>query len=121
MNKNIREYINLIDQIIINEAVNLHKNDHGIDDIVIWLGKSNKRHGMSVKISNFKNKWREDNNFTIKIPSLDYDPKQVASWITTDTIQKILQWIKINQNIIYDFENDKIMYSNDLISKLSKI
>lgn len=117
----IRKYINLVNKSDITEAVNLHKKDHGIDDVVIWVGKGNGRHGPRVKVSNAKNSWRNDDNFTIKIPSLDYNYRQAASWITHDILEKIFQWIKLNQQVLYDFENGTIMYSDELINKLSRI
>lgn len=104
----------------INEMANLGKEDHGIDHVVIQVGKANKQHGLRVKISNLKDRWNED-NFVIMMPSLDYDPSVVARWIRGDVMKKILEWIKLNSEVLYDFENDKIVYTRDFINRVSKI
>jgi hypothetical protein len=32
-----------------------------------------------------------------------------------------MDWIKLNQQVLYDFETDKIMYTDQFISKISKV
>jgi hypothetical protein len=68
-----------------------------------------------------KNKWSNDDNFVIQLPSLDYDPSQVANWINGNVMKKILEWIVLNQELLYDFEMDKIMYTDQFINKISKV
>jgi len=121
----LRKYIDMVMQEeqddVLHEMANLGKEDHGIDDVVIWVGKANKRHGLRVKISNVKNRWSNDDNFVIQMPNLDYDPSQVARWITYDIMKKIKEWIALNQKVLYDFETDKIMYTRDFLNKISKV
>ena len=59
-------------------------------------------------------------NFTIMMPSLDYDPNQVANWIDNKTINKILDWIKINQQVLYDYETGLIDDTEEFMKKLEK-
>ena len=99
------EIINEQTDAMLHEMANVHANTHGIDDVVIWVGVANKRHGLRVKVSNVKNKFDKNNNFVIQMPSLDYDPKQVAAWINNSIMNKILAWIKINQPHLNDYEN----------------
>ena len=106
---------------ILHEMANLGSHNHGIQDVVIWVGKANKQHGLRIKVSNLKNKWRNDDNFVIQLPSLDYDHSQVASWITPKILEKIFDWIKLNQQVLYDYETDEIMYTDQFISHLSKV
>ena len=106
---------------VLHEMANLGKDDHGINNVVIWVGKSNKQHGVRVKVSNLKNRWSNDDNFVIQLPTLDYDPSKVAKWINKDVMLKILSWIKLNQQVLYDFENDKIMYTRDFLNQISKV
>lgn len=121
----LRKYIDMIlkeeQDDVLHEMANLGPSDHGIQDVVIWVGKSNKQHGLRVKISNSKNRWNNDDNFVIQMPSLDYDPDQVARWITPAIMKKIQQWIVLNQQVLYDFETDKIMYTRDFLNNISKI
>ena len=105
---------------VLHEMANLGSHNHGIRDIVIWVGKANKQHGLRIKVSNLKNKWSDD-NFVIQLPSLDYDPSKVANWIHGSLMLKIKQWIVLNQELLHDFETDKIMYTDQFINKISKV
>jgi hypothetical protein len=121
----LRKYIDMVfkeeQDDVLHEIANLGSHNHGISDVVIWVGKANKQHGLRIKVSNLKNRWSNDDNFVIQLPSLDYDPNQVARWITKDVMEKITSWIKLNQRLLYDFETDKIMYTDQFISQISKI
>lgn len=103
------------------EMANLGDDFHGIPNIVLWLGKTNKQHGLRIKVSNKKNAFDFNDNFVIRIPSLDYDPTRVANWINAKTMRMILDWIKLNQQVLYDVENSDTMHTNQLIALLSKV
>jgi hypothetical protein len=121
----LRKYIDMVlkeeQDDVLHEMSNLGPDDHGINDVVIWVGKANKQHGLRVKVSNSKNRWNNDDNFVIQMPSLDYDPDQVARWITKDIMKKIQEWIILNQRVLYDFETDKIMYTRDFLNSIAKV
>ena len=104
------------------EMARVGPQHHGIPDVVIYVGETNKRHGLRVKVSKFKNKWvkGDENNFNIQMPSLDYDPLDVPRWISNDIMNQILGWIKLNQQTLADFENGKIIYADDFYRQLSK-
>ena len=125
ISEELRNYIDMVlkeeQDDVLHEMANLGPSDHGINDVVIWVGKANKQHGLRVKISNSKNRWNNDDNFVIQMPSLDYDSRQVASWITADIMRKIQEWIVLNQRVLYDFETDKIMYTRDFLNSISKV
>jgi hypothetical protein len=121
----LRKYLDMVQQEeqddVLHEMANLGSHNHGIQDVVIWVGKSNKQHGLRIKVSNLKNRWSNEDNFVIQLPSLDYDPNQVAGWITPNIMKQIMDWIRLNQQLLYDFETDKIMYTDQFISKISKV
>jgi hypothetical protein len=125
LNIELREYINMVieeeEQDVLHEMANLGKDDHGIDDVVIWVGKANKQHGLRIKVSNLKNHWSNDDNFVIQLPSLDYDHQAVAKWIQGKVMKQILSWITLNYQLLDDFENDRIFYTRDFLNKISKI
>jgi hypothetical protein len=121
----LRKYVNMVlkeeQDDVLHEMANLGSHNHGISDIVIWVGKANKQHGLRIKVSNLKNRWSNDDNFVIQLPNLDHDPSQVARWITSDIMKQIMTWIRLNQQVLYDFETDKIMYTDQFINKISKV
>ena len=121
----LRKYVNMVlkeeQDDVLHEMANLGSHNHGISNIVIWVGKANKQHGLRIKVSNLKNRWSNDDNFVIQLPNLDYDPSQVARWITSDIMKQIMTWIRLNQQVLYDFETDKIMYTDQFINKISKV
>lgn len=99
------------------EMANLSSTSHGIDHVFIWVGQTNKRHGLRVKVSNTRNKFDLKNHFVIQMPSLDYNPKSVAKWIP---INKILDWIKLNQEPLNNITNGNID-TVDFLKQISKI
>ena len=103
------------------EMANIHSDIHGIQDIVIWVGRANKQHGLRIKVSNKKNKFDATDHFVIQMPSLDYDPRMVAKWITPQHIQLIFNWIKLNQQLLFDYENDLIDNTKVFLSNLSSV
>lgn len=125
ISEELRKYIDMVikeeEDDVLHEMANLGSHNHGIQDVVIWVGKANKQHGLRIKVSNLKNRWSNDDNFVIQLPTLDYDPSSVARWITSDTMNQIMDWVRLNQQVLYDFETDKIMYTDQFISQLSKM
>ena len=125
ISEELRKYIDMVlkeeQDDVLHEMANLSKDDHGINDVVIWVGKANKQHGLRIKVSNLKNRWSNDDNFVIQLPSLDYDPTRVARWITKDVIDQIMSWIRLNQQVLFDFETDKIMYTREFLNSISKV
>jgi len=103
---------------ILFEMANLHPKYHNIKDVVIWVGKANKRHGLRVKVSNVRNKFDVNDHFVIQMPSLDYNPKNVAKWIDIKLIQ---DWIKLNQKLLYDYENGIIDDTGEFLDNIKPL
>jgi hypothetical protein len=125
ISEELRKYITMVneewDNDHLHEMARLGPNQHGIENVVIWVGAANKQHGLRVKVSNVPNKMRMEDSFVIQMPSLDYDPNQVADWITPKIMKQILQWIVLNQKILYDYENGVIQYTDDFLNNISKV
>jgi hypothetical protein len=121
----LRKYINMVDHEWENdqlfEMANVFEKRHGIHNVVIWVGAANKQHGLRIKVSNVPNKMDMADSFVIQIPSLDYDPSQVARWIDSKTMAKILSWIKLNQKLLYDYELGILTDTDEFLDKISKI
>lgn len=105
----------------LSEMSNLDSDDHGIENVVIWIGRSNKRHGLRVKVSNIPNAWSDFDNFTIMIPELNYDHRAVARWIKKTTLERILLWIKINQPLLYKLEAGEYSSFKKFANDVSKV
>lgn len=103
------------------EMANIHSRYHGIQDIVIWVGLANKQHGLRIKVSNVKNKFDQNNCFVIQMPSLDYNPEKVASWIDKNKMKQITEWIKLNQVLLYDYENGVIDDTGLFLDSISPV
>lgn len=125
ISEELRKYIDMVNEEWNNdqlhEMARVGPNRHGIENVVIWVGEAPKQHGLRVKVSNIPNKMRMDDSFVIQMPSLDYDPNQVAEWITPKIMKKILEWIKLNQQLLVDYENGKIWDTDDFLNSISRI
>lgn len=120
--ENIQKYIEIVaDQqtSMLTEMANLNKSIHGIDGIVLWIGRENKQHGLRIKVSNKRDRFDVNNNFVIQLPSLYFDHKQVANWISSKILTKILDWIKIHQDSIYKFEKGEFQTLDDFLIDLN--
>ena len=121
----LRKYINMVnkewenDQLF--EMARVGQKHHGIENVVIWVGSANPKNGLRVKVSNIPNKMRMEDSFVIQMPSLDYDPSQVAAWITPKIMKQILEWIALNQKLLYDYENGDIEDTEYFLNNLSKV
>ena len=121
----LRKYIDMVDaewqadQLF--EMANVTSKRHGIENVVIWVGAAPKQHGLRVKVSNVPDKMDMNDSFVIMMPSLDYDPAQVATWITPKIMKQILQWITINQKLLYDYETGMITDTDDFLNNISKV
>ena len=121
----LRKYINMVnkewenDQLF--EMARVGQTHHGIENVVIWVGSANPKHALRVKVSNIPNKMQMEDSFVIQMPSLDYDPSQVAVWITPKIMKQILEWIALNQKLLYDYENGDIEDTEYFLNNLSKV
>ena len=103
------------------EMANVFSKYHGIENVVIWVGRAPKQHGLRVKVSKLPNKIDDDNCFVIMMPSLDYDPAQVPNWMDSKTMKKILLWIRLNQKLLYDYEIGKLDDTGEFLNSISKV
>lgn len=102
------------------EMANVGDKYTGIQNVVIWIGMDPKLHYLRVKVSNIPNKWSSD-NFTITIPELDVVGKINKSFISRQILDDIKSWIKLNIETIIAYEQGKITYTDEFLSKLVKI
>lgn len=109
----------------IDEVTMLNENAygqefHGMEGVYIWVGRTDKRHGHRVKISNVRGKYRNSNSFVIQMPGYYYNPRHVAQWIDDHYINDIIDWLTLNAQVLHDFMDGKIG-TDDLERKLVKV
>lgn len=125
ISEELRKYIDMVEQEWqsdqLHEMARVGQSRHGIENVVIWVGEVPKQHGLRVKVSNVPNKMRIEDSFVIMMPSLDYDPTQVANWITPKIMKQILQWITLNQKLLYDYETGIITDTDEFLNNISKV
>jgi hypothetical protein len=122
----LRKYIDMVNEETANdqlfEMANISSKRHGIDNVYIWVGKAaGLKHGLRVKISNVPERMDINDSFVIQMPNLDYDPTRVARWIDAEIMNKILLWIKVNQQLLYDYEMDIINDTDDFLNQIEKV
>ena len=118
----LRKYIDIVEPEILHEMANVGPCYHGIDNVYIFVGSvESSPHWLRVKVSNIAGRYDRNDNFVIKMPSLDYDPSQVASWITQRIMEKILDWIKLNQPILAEYELGIQTDTGKFLNQLSKV
>ena len=121
----LRKYIDMVstewESAELYEMANIFPKSHGIENVVIWVGMAPKQHGLRVKVSNVPNKMNMTDSFVIMMPSLDYDPRQVANWITPKIMNRILDWIKLNQELLSDYETGRLDDTELFLNNISKV
>lgn len=126
ISEELRKYIDMVNEEAardtLMEMARVGPVSSGIDRVVIWVGQSiGIQHGLRIKVSNIPNKMDSVDNFSIRMPSLDYDPTQVAKWIDRKTMDKILLWIKVNQQLLYDYETGVIEDTMEFMKQIEKV
>lgn len=121
----LRKFIDMVaveeSEDLIHEMANVGPKRHGIENVYIFVGKVNKQHGLRVKVSQIPGRYDNNNAFVIQMPSLDYDPAQVPGWIKQSTMKKILEWIKLNQPLLVDYEQGTMWDTDDFLNSISKV
>ena len=121
----LRTYIDMVstewESDELHEMANIFPKRHGIENVVIWVGMAPKQHGLRVKVSNVPNKMSMTDSFVIMMPSLDYDPRQVANWITPKIMNRILDWIKLNQELLSDYETGRLDDTELFLNSISRV
>ena len=91
--------------------VNLHQEDTGIDTI-IWVD----------------HKWPNQKPFIIALTSLgkvsisiEDEPKVLEPDILTDDISAVIQWIRLNKDVLLDYWNEELYPTVQLLQQIKKL
>lgn len=99
------------------ERINFNSSKTGLTNIVIWISKTDERHGPRIKVSNVYNKMVNDDTFTITLP----DKKIIGiNKLSRNDIQNIFAFIDLNLDILTDFNLMRIPF-DDFLDKIKKL
>lgn len=126
ISEELKKYIDLVESQTrrgqLHEMANIGPRRHGIENVYIFVGSvENSPQHLRVKVSNVPGNYSSSDNFTIRLPSLDYDPKQVASWITPKIIGKIKSWIVLNSSLLHAYELGEMTDTDDFLDGIAKV
>ena len=95
----------------IANMVNLHQEDTGIDTI-IWVD----------------HKWPNQKPFIMALTSLgkvsisiEDEPKVLEPDILTDDISAVIQWIRLNKDVLLDYWNEELYPTAKLLQQINKL
>lgn len=106
-----------------NEMANLYPMKTGLP-VVLWFGEVGGQHGPRIKVSNIRGKFAAHDTFVI---SVTHEPKVLtpkSASLDLDVQTDIIDWIKLNYDIL--MEMWKLHETGDgdletLLAKLQKI
>ena len=112
------EYSNHYDELL--EMANITQKATGIKDVVIWIGPNPPQHGKRIKVSNSPNNFDVSDSFVITIPEYKVIGDVNTKFITSSVFSKIIEFLKVNKNIIDDYSDRKIS-TEDLLEGIIKV
>jgi len=101
------------------EMASFRPDKTGIERVVIWMGPKQDgaaKHGPRVKVSaHYTNNIQPDDLFVMTV---SHEPVIVAgkSYLDSNTIESIMDWIKINHDALVAFWNYKV--DDDQVKKM---
>jgi hypothetical protein len=90
------------------EMANVTDQTTGIKDVILWIGPNPKSHGKRIKVSNIPNKISSSDCFTITIPKFEIVGDINDKFIDSVKMDKIKEFIIINQKLIEEYSDYKI-------------
>lgn len=102
------------------EMANVSPKKTGIKGVYIWFGPNPHYHGKRIKVSNIANKFSKDDCFTITIPKFEIIGQYNTSLITSNILEDIIKFVKLNIQVIEEFSDEKIS-TDEFIDRLISI
>jgi len=114
------EYKTFLTEQELLEMANVTDETTGIKNVVIWIGPPPTMHGHRIKISNIPNKFDGSDCFVMTIPEFDIIGNVNKSFIKTETIEKIKEFVLLNMDLIIDYSNYKTS-TKELLDNLKSV
>lgn len=111
----------ILDPDFLFEMANVREKDSGLNVTMFVSSKKyvNGRHGPRIKVSNLRDKFSADDNFVItlsKEPIIGKNAKYKES-----ELNNLVDWIKLNLEVLLDYWNDKFESDADFLLALKKL
>jgi hypothetical protein len=90
----------------------------GLGNILVWISKRYPQHACRVKVSNIRNTYSPDDNFTLDLEGVhrNGDVK-----ISQSELSKVRDWIALNREVIQRFWDDDTFLDDDMRDELQKV
>ena len=122
--KKINKFYEFIDNSLsedeLLEMANVTEETTGIKDVVLWIGPNPPQHGKRIKVSNIPNRISSSDCFTITIPKFEIVGDVNTKFIDSVKMDKIKEFITINQKLIEEYSDYKIS-TKDLLDGLKSV
>jgi translation initiation factor 2 beta subunit (eIF-2beta)/eIF-5 len=114
------QYVNNIFYEELENLSCLNSESTGINNVILWFGHNPYDETYRIRVSNVPNKRGNDDSFTITIPDLNVIGRVNEELITDKVMNKIFDFININEKIIIDYSDFEIT-TNQFIDSLIKV
>jgi len=108
----------------LDEVARFSRPETGLD-YVVWMGEVGGQHGPRIKVSNNKGKMTANDSFVVSVSKNPVVLTPRTCKLSASTVDDILDWIKINYEILMEmwevFEGRKEEPIAMLIGRLRKI
>ena len=107
----IKEQLEKRSKSYVIEMANLSGTNTGLDDVFIWLGDCSMKRGYRIKVSNIPNKsgrMSKSDSFSIYYPDFKTIGKINTKHITKRKLDKIVEFMKVNEQAIKNVLDSKI-------------
>lgn len=90
----------------------------GLGNILVWISKRYPQHSCRVKVSNIRDSYSPDDNFSIDLAGIVQEGDEK---MTSAEMARIRKWIEINRDVIARFWNDDQYLDDEMKKDLKKV
>ena len=108
------------DQMSLFEMTCLSPKHTGLEHHIWISGKSGAKHGPRIKVSNISGKFAENDSFSLSV-SNDPVPRAGSVKIKKEHLDRIKDWVKLNQDFLHKAWHSDTMDSEDHLNGVKKI
>ena len=96
----------------------LQGNRTGLGNILVWISKRYPQHSARVKVSNIRDTYSPDDNFTL---DLDGAHREGDIKVSPAELERIRNWIVLNRETIIKFWDDDRFLDDEMKRVIKKV